>query len=65
MLDVKMIRQNKEEVKQRLATRGVDPAEIDHLVELDEARREQIAVSENLKQKRNEVSKQIAELKTQ
>ncbi|EJN55540.1 serine--tRNA ligase [Loigolactobacillus coryniformis] len=63
MLDVKMIRQNKEEVKQRLATRGVDPAEIDHLVELDEARREQIAVSENLKQKRNEVSKQIAELK--
>lgn len=63
MLDVKMIRQNKEEVKPRLATRGVDPAEIDHLVELDEARREQIAVSENLKQKRNEVSKQIAELK--
>lgn len=63
MLDVKMIRQNKEAVKQRLATRGVDPAEIDHLVELDEARREQIAVSENLKQKRNEVSKQIAELK--
>lgn len=63
MLDVKMIRQNKEEVKQHLATRGVDPAEIDHLVELDEARREQIAVSENLKQKRNEVSKQIAELK--
>lgn len=63
MLDVKMIRQNKEAVKQRLATRGVDPAEIDHLVELNEARREQIAVSENLKQKRNEVSKQIAELK--
>ncbi|MFD1319088.1 serine--tRNA ligase [Loigolactobacillus zhaoyuanensis] len=63
MLDVKMIRQNQAEMKQRLATRGVDPAEIDHLVELDEARRDQIAVSENLKQKRNEVSKQIATLK--
>ncbi|MFC6170510.1 serine--tRNA ligase [Loigolactobacillus jiayinensis] len=63
MLDVKMIRQNKEEVQQRLATRGVDPAEIEHLVALDENRREQIAVSEGLKQKRNEVSKQIAALK--
>ncbi|MFD0896952.1 serine--tRNA ligase [Loigolactobacillus binensis] len=63
MLDVKMIRQNQEEVKQRLATRGVDPAEIDRLVRLDEMRREQIAVSESLKQKRNEVSKQIAALK--
>ncbi|MCC7667796.1 serine--tRNA ligase [Liquorilactobacillus satsumensis] len=63
MLDIKMIRQNTAEVKQRLATRGVKPATLDKLMEWDQQRRELVVQTESLKQKRNEVSQAIATAK--
>lgn len=63
MLDIKMIRQNTDEIKERLATRGVKAEKIDALLEKDERRRELLVETEGLKQKRNEVSAEIANAK--
>lgn len=40
MLDMKMIRQNPDEIKARLATRGVQAETIDELLAQDKKRRE-------------------------
>lgn len=63
MLDIKMIRQNTDEIKERLATRGVKAKKIDALLEKDKRRRELLVETEGLKQKRNEVSAEIANAK--
>ena len=63
MLDMKMIRQNAEWFKQKMADRGVDGASVDHLMELDQKRRDLIVKSEALKAERNEVSEEISQLK--
>lgn len=63
MLDIKMIRQNTDEIKERLATRGVKAGKIDALLEKDKRRRELLVETEGLKQKRNEVSAEIANAK--
>lgn len=63
MLDIKRIRNEFEEVKSRLESRGVSGEELDRLKELDEKRRELIQESERLKKERNEVSGQIAQKK--
>ena len=63
MLDVKMIRQNPEEVKAKLATRGVPGAVIDEFTTLDEQRRSLLVKTEELKKYRNDVSGEIAKLK--
>ncbi|AEN77574.1 serine--tRNA ligase [Ligilactobacillus ruminis] len=63
MLDIKMIRQNTDEIKERLATRGVKEEKIDALLEKDKRRRELLVETEGLKQKRNEVSAEIANAK--
>ncbi|MFY4504173.1 serine--tRNA ligase [Ligilactobacillus ruminis] len=63
MLDIKMIRQNTDEIKERLATRGVKTEKIDALLEKDKRRRELLVETEGLKQKRNEVSAEIANAK--
>ena len=63
MLDIKYLRANLEEVKNRLQHRGEDLSELDHFEELDVKRRELIAEAELLKSKRNEVSQQVAVLK--
>lgn len=63
MLDIKMIRQNTDEIKERLATRGVKAETIDALLEKDKRRRELLVETEGLKQKRNEVSAEIANAK--
>lgn len=60
MLDVKMIRQNPDEFKRRLGTRGVAPEEIDALLAEDKKRRELLSQTEQLKSQRNDVSGQIA-----
>ncbi len=57
MLDIKVIRENLDWSKKKLATRGIKPEE------LDKERREALTKSEQLKQKRNEVSDQIAQAK--
>ncbi|MGM0260406.1 serine--tRNA ligase [Enterococcus sp. AZ102] len=63
MLDIKMIRQNITEVKEKLANRGVDGAKIDEFVALDEKRRSLLVQVEEQKKLRNEVSGEIAQLK--
>jgi seryl-tRNA synthetase len=60
MLDVKMIRQDPDEFKRRLGTRGVAPEEIDALLAEDKKRRELLSQAEQLKSQRNDVSGQIA-----
>ncbi len=63
MLDIKVIRENLDWSKKKLATRGIKPEELDKLVAIDKERRESLTKSEQLKQKRNEVSDQIAQAK--
>ena len=63
MLDIKVIRENLDWSKRKLATRGIEPEELDKLVAIDKERREALTKSEQLKQKRNEVSDQIAQAK--
>ncbi len=63
MLDVKMIREKPEFVRERLAARGAgDEARIDDLLKLDEQRRKLLAEVEGLKAQRNRVSKEIGAL---
>lgn len=63
MLDMKMIRQNPDEIKARLATRGVQAETIDELLAQDKKRRELVGQSESLKQERNTASEAIAQAK--
>ncbi|HET7657073.1 MAG TPA: serine--tRNA ligase, partial [Bacillales bacterium] len=63
MLDLKFVRNNLEEVKERLAHRGEDLNELDRFGELDDQRRELIQKTETLKQKRNSVSEEVAKRK--
>lgn len=63
MFDIKLLRSNFQEVKEKLKYRGEDISELDRFEELDSKRRELIVESEQLKNKRNEVSTQIAQLK--
>jgi seryl-tRNA synthetase len=63
MLDIKLIREQPDLVRQRLATRGAgDEARIDELLKLDEQRRKLLAEVEGLKAQRNRVSKEIGAL---
>ena len=63
MLDIKLIREKPDFVRQRLATRGAgDEARIDELLKLDEQRRKFLAEVESLKSQRNRVSKEIGAL---
>ncbi|MCS7264656.1 MAG: serine--tRNA ligase [Armatimonadetes bacterium] len=60
MLDLRLIREQTEFVKERLGSRGDNYDElIDQIVSLDEKRRKIIAEVENLKHRRNLVSKEI------
>ena len=64
MLDIKLIREKPEEVKQRLLNKEVDCcAAIDRILVLDGQRRELIAKTEGCKAEQNKVSKQIPAMK--
>ena len=63
MLDIKVIRENLDWAKEKLATRGIKPEQLDELVAIDAKRREAMVQCENLKAERNEVSKKIAAAK--
>ncbi|MFB1437263.1 serine--tRNA ligase [Latilactobacillus sakei] len=60
MLDIRVIRENVQWAKDKLATRGIDAAEIDEVVALDEKRRALIVRTEELKKNRNAASEAIA-----
>lgn len=63
MLDLKYLRTHFNEVKEKLQHRGEDLSEFDTFEDLDKRRRELITETEELKAKRNDVSKQISTLK--
>lgn len=63
MLDLKFLRENFAEVKEKLKHRGEDLTDLGRFEELDQKRRDLIVESEKLKSKRNEVSQQVASLK--
>lgn len=66
MLDIKIIREKPDEVRQRLATRGTrDEVRIDELLALDEKRRRLLTEVEALKSERNKISKEIGMLMSQ
>ncbi len=63
MLDIKLIREKPDFIRQRLATRGAgDETKINDLLKLDEQRRKFLAEVETLKAQRNKVSKEIGAL---
>ncbi|MGX7015016.1 serine--tRNA ligase [Vagococcus silagei] len=63
MLDIKYLRQNTDEVKEKLLTRGVKEEVFTEFIKLDAERREHLVKVETLKKTRNEVSQEIAQLK--
>jgi seryl-tRNA synthetase len=62
MLDVKLLRENLDEVKSRLATRGA-AIDWDEFLKLDRERRDALARIERLKEKKNRLSGEIGKLK--
>src|SRR5438132_14435939 len=63
MLDIKLVREQPDFVRQRLATRGVgDEVHVDELLRLDEQRGKLLAEVEMLKAQRNRGSKEIGAL---
>jgi len=63
MLDIKYLRANLDEVKEKLQHRGEDLTDFEKFEDLDKRRRELIVVTEDLKSRRNEVSQKIAQMK--
>lgn len=63
MLDIKIVRDHPDLVRQRLASRGAgDDGRLDEVLQLDEQRRKLLAEAEGLKNLRNRVSKEIGAL---
>ena len=64
MLDIKLIRENTEDVIARLAAKGKEARnEVERIVELDALRRQMIAENETKKAEQNKVNKDIPRLK--
>jgi seryl-tRNA synthetase len=63
MLDIKLIREQPDFVRQGIRRRGDDPAIVDQILGLDTRRRELLTQVENLKATRNAVSKEIGKMR--
>ena len=63
MLDLKLIREQPDAVKQRLKDKGSEAKDIDTILDLDSRRRQLIQDVETLKQERNQASQQVGALK--
>ena len=64
MIDIKLIREDPDGIKQRLAKKGADlSSEVDRILALDEQRRATIASGEAAKAEQNKASKQIPQIK--
>jgi len=61
MLDIKLIRDNPDLIRQALEKRG-DKAPLDEIIKLDERHRQMLHQMETLRAKRNEVSKQLGKM---
>lgn len=65
MLDINLIRENPDIVRDALRKRQADPEPVDKIINLDEERRTLIQQVESLKAERNTVSKEIGKMKNQ
>ena len=63
MIDINLIRENPQTVRQALASRQMETSPVDEVLELDRQRRELIQQVEALKAERNTVSKEIGQMK--
>jgi seryl-tRNA synthetase len=63
MIDINIIRENPEIVRNALAARQVDTSPIEQILEIDKQRRELIQQVETLKAERNTASKEIGQMK--
>ncbi len=63
MLDIKLIREDPEMVKEALRKRHMDPDPVDEVLRLDDARRVLIGDVEEKRSERNSVSKEIGRMK--
>jgi seryl-tRNA synthetase len=59
MLDIKLIREEPEKVREALTNRNEDPQVVDRVLEKDEKRRSILVEKEQLQARRNELSKQV------
>jgi seryl-tRNA synthetase len=65
VLDINLIREDPDQVRDALRKRHLDPGPVDQVLDLDEQRRNLIQQAENLKAERNLVSKEIGRMKDQ
>ena len=65
MLELKYLRSHFAEIKKRLQHRGEDLSDLDHFDDMDRKRRTLIQETEELKARRNQVSKDISQFKKQ
>ena len=63
MLDINLIRETPEVVREALEKRQMDPSAVDRILTLDEKRRELIQSVEEMRSERNTVSKEIGKMK--
>jgi seryl-tRNA synthetase len=63
MLDIKLIRELPDQVKDGLQKRQMDPEPVDKILSLDEKRRDLIVEVEEMRSERNTVSKEIGRMK--
>ncbi|MCY3067853.1 serine--tRNA ligase [Aerococcus loyolae] len=63
MIDVRLLRDNFDQVAEALKGRGVEKETLEHLRDLDQKRRQVIVEAENLKKERNIASDAIGQLK--
>lgn len=63
MLDIKVIREDPQELRDMLKRRGADFSVVDRAIELDRTRREAIVAADALKAERNQVSKDLGDKK--
>lgn len=63
MIDIKLIRENPDIVRDGMKKRGMDSSPVDELIQLDVQRRAFLIDVEQLKAERNKVSKEIGQMK--
>jgi seryl-tRNA synthetase len=65
MLDIKLLREHTALAKEGIAAKGEDPHRVDEALRCDEQRRKLLLQGETLKSKKNQVSTEVARLKSQ
>lgn len=65
MLDIKLMRENPEEIKKKIARKGAEPALIDETLELDGRRRDLLSKLERNQNELNRLSKDVVHLHSQ